>query len=281
MITGRGIMLLLLIVFVKPSFSQTIKGKMIDSETNFPLPYVNIGLLNKNIGTVSDSKGLFNFELNDDDSDTVRFSMIGYESIDIPIKDAIPFFKENGIISMKPKTIHLQEVVVRPENYSYKTEGNGKGSKRKKIGFGPNDNLGREIGTVISVKDGKEAYIEESIVNIATNDYGKIKLRINIYEWKNNRPGERINTQPMYFETDQKEGLWKADLKEYNLKVDNDFFISYQYIEDMGDYGLYFTFSFNKAPTLWRESSHSTWNREQYNDKVISIGINTTLAYPH
>lgn len=42
--------------------SQNIKmnGIIIDSITNTPIPFTNIGVFNKNKGTISNSKGIFN-----------------------------------------------------------------------------------------------------------------------------------------------------------------------------------------------------------------------------
>ena len=59
--------------------SQFITAKVLDAETRQPLPFVNIGVLNKNLGTVSDEYGDFLLELNPEFLlDTLRFSMIGF-----------------------------------------------------------------------------------------------------------------------------------------------------------------------------------------------------------
>ena len=57
-------------------------GQVLDAATKEPLPYVNIGLINKNIGTVSDDYGYFELGVNAqlNAQDTLLFSMIGFES---------------------------------------------------------------------------------------------------------------------------------------------------------------------------------------------------------
>lgn len=266
-------------LFSHLSYSQPLAGRIIDHDTQKPLPYVNISLLGKKSGTVSDANGYF--QLNPDSggpTDTVGFSMIGYSPLTITLNALSSMLaKKQGHVHLTATAMHLQEVVVAPVDYSYRREGNGNGKKRMKIGFGPNDNLGREIGTLIQNEG--EAFIEDISITIAKNEYGNIKMRLNIYEWENGKPGKQINTVPVYVETDVTTGVWKADVSKYALRVNGDFFISYQYIEDMGQYGLYFAFSLNKAPTLWRESALAEWQSEQHDDKNISISINTTLAY--
>ena len=62
------------------SLSQTlIIGQLIDEATQNPLPYVNIGLIDENIGTVSDRQGYFELLLNPAQykNATLLFSMLG------------------------------------------------------------------------------------------------------------------------------------------------------------------------------------------------------------
>ena len=65
------------------SQEKTITGKVWNFENNEPLPYVNIGIKNKTVGTVSNNNGLFNLSLNDKVSskDTVIFSYIGFKTL--------------------------------------------------------------------------------------------------------------------------------------------------------------------------------------------------------
>jgi hypothetical protein len=61
------------------SIAQLIKGRVLDHETKLPLPYINIGVVNRNSGTVSMEDGTFTINLTEKKgTDTVRFSSIGY-----------------------------------------------------------------------------------------------------------------------------------------------------------------------------------------------------------
>lgn len=61
---------------------KTLVGQVVDASTQDPLPFVNIGLVDKNIGTVTDEEGYFQLEVDPlkYGKANLRFSMIGYES---------------------------------------------------------------------------------------------------------------------------------------------------------------------------------------------------------
>src|SRR5690606_40313860 len=62
------------------SSAQTISGQVTDQETGEALEFVNVGVLNRNIGTVTDEQGNFSLPLSPkNDADTLRISLIGYE----------------------------------------------------------------------------------------------------------------------------------------------------------------------------------------------------------
>lgn len=71
-----------------PAFSQSIKGTIKDMTGGKPISYVNIGIKEKNFGTVSDSLGNFQLTFTDEHiNDTVTFLHVSYETTDIPVKN--------------------------------------------------------------------------------------------------------------------------------------------------------------------------------------------------
>ena len=94
-------------------FAQTnLVGQVLDAQTKEPLVYVNIGLVGKDLGTISDEEGYFSFEVDPSSqrSDSLRFSMLGYESKTYLLADylaAKPFE-----ILLEEEAFSLDEVVV-------------------------------------------------------------------------------------------------------------------------------------------------------------------------
>lgn len=90
---------------------QVLQAKIVDAETKNTLPFVNIGVQNKSIGTISNENGDFILKLRSGEvSDTLIFSYIGFKSQYIPAKDLII---KGKVIELEPNIIPLQEVVIR------------------------------------------------------------------------------------------------------------------------------------------------------------------------
>jgi hypothetical protein len=94
----------------------TISGKIIDSETSKPVPFANVGIAGKTIGTVSNEEGAFVFKVPAIyQNDSLKVSFIGYQTFTKPIAA----LKGQPInISLKPATVALDEVLVQARRKS-------------------------------------------------------------------------------------------------------------------------------------------------------------------
>ncbi len=64
-------LLFICIIYLSDSFSQMYSVQLTNKDNGEPIAYANIGIVNKNIGTVSNTQGEFNIELNSKyDNDT-------------------------------------------------------------------------------------------------------------------------------------------------------------------------------------------------------------------
>ena len=146
--------LLFFVLFTYSLKAQFIAGKVVDA-ADIPLPYVNIGVLNRDIGTVSDVKGNFYLELNPGLlNDTLRFSMIGFANKDFIVKDYLVQEQVDQIIVLDEEITALEEVtVVRKKNQKYKRKVLGNRTESKSIvgGF-PSNDLGNEIGFITRIR---------------------------------------------------------------------------------------------------------------------------------
>jgi len=109
---GLSFFLLLIPVTV---FCQSYSGKVLSSDTKSEIAFANVGIIGRNVGTVTDQSGNFSIELdNVYNNDSIRFSMIGYESKSYKVD----YFKENSIknVYLDPKSYFLTEVKVYYQN---------------------------------------------------------------------------------------------------------------------------------------------------------------------
>ena len=88
----------------------TFRGKVIDSQEKDALPYSNILIMRKNIGTVSNNDGEFVLKIQDSmKQDTVIISCMGYRQKIQPISDLVD---ENYTIALEPASVQLKEIKV-------------------------------------------------------------------------------------------------------------------------------------------------------------------------
>jgi hypothetical protein len=114
------IALVLLIQFAisNESIGQIIHGRVIDSQSELPLLFVNIGVINIPRGTITNDHGDFELDCKNLPEDSnIRISMIGFESQIFSMRELL---KEYRTIRLIKKTIDLDEVIVSGNNKSRK-----------------------------------------------------------------------------------------------------------------------------------------------------------------
>ena len=259
-----------------PIGAQTfVIGQVIDAAIKEPLPYVNIGLLNKNIGTVSDETGYFELEVNTEQNsrDTLRFSMIGFETKSYTLND---FINQNEIeVYLTEKSTALDEVILSSKRKKYQTKilGNKTTSKALYAAFTSNK-LGNEMGFIVRARK-HPMILKKFNISLVENDYGPIKFRLNIYDVLNGLPNKTLLTDNLFIETEESSGIVSLDLTPYEIIIDQDFFIAIEWIEDLGPGKLYFSGGFFGAPLFAREVSQGTWEKIG----TASVGMNVEVRY--
>jgi len=157
-----------------------MKGEVRNKEDKSVLGYVNIGIADKGIGTVSNSKGLFLLQLNGQEklNDTILFSHIGFKTT---IKILAELNSVNNVIELEPETDHLREVVVKFVKPKAKRFGrNSKGFGLMHYNFysyyekNVDDRLSKEIGMKFKIK--KDCKIDDLNFHIDANEFKSLKF---------------------------------------------------------------------------------------------------------
>ena len=88
-----------LLSFTVLNAQHILQGRIIDAFTKEPLPFVNIGVLKKELGTVSNEDGFFFLEVPDlFAKETLRFSMIGFDERDFQVADLEAILLSNNTL---------------------------------------------------------------------------------------------------------------------------------------------------------------------------------------
>lgn len=268
--------LLSLCLFSHIALSQTsLVGQVIDDLTEEPLPYVNIGLAEKNIGTVSDDAGYFELEAPSDQyaDALLRFSMIGFEPQDFRLND---FVKQQILtVRLKEKATTLEEVVLTTERNKYQTKvlGNKTSSKLIYAAFTTNK-LGNEMGFIVRGRK-NPIILKKFNLSLVENDYGPIRFRLNFYNIKEGLPDQTLLNENIIVETDISSGIVSKDLSPYEIVIDQDFFVAIEWIEDLGPGKLFFSGGFFGSPLIAREVSQGKWSKVG----SASVGMNVEVRY--
>lgn len=213
-------------------------GTMVDAITDEPLPYVNIGVLNMGLGTVSNEDGKFILKISKEKhwSETIQFSSIGYTTVTMPVQDLI--FDENAFlnIELQPKVEVLEGIVLTskgqlkpyPEIVGFDTSVKGSyGYWNKDIA------LGGELATKIPVRKGprKLRRLSFTVVEKASDS---VLVRVNVYNQAAGFPKENLVKDNIIL-TLNTVGVNNVDLTPYDIEVTNDFILSLELLQVYGD----------------------------------------------
>jgi len=242
-------------------YGQSLKGIILSSSTKTGIGFVNVVIVGKNIGTVSDENGNFTIALvNIFDRDSLRFSIIGYESKTFSVLQ----FREDSskMVFLDLKVYKLLEV-----NVIYK-----KGRKPKEIIIGTpvvtndlksgfeNNDLGSELGIKVHVRQG--VLLKDLNLNVATCTFDSVTYRLNIYKSVNQTDYKNILTEPIYisFSKDKINNVITYDLSKYSIVVEGDILIALELYKDLGEGRLLFHTEFFTGSTFHRKTIDGNWS---------------------
>ena len=263
-----------LLSFTVLNAQHILQGRIIDAFTKEPLHFVNIGVLKKELGTVSNEDGFFFLEVPDlFAKETLRFSMIGFDERDFQVADLEAILLSNNTLVLAEQITFLEEVVLTAEKkWDTRVSGNSTTSKLLITGFTSNQ-LGNEIALFVKVKK-TPAYIDGIQFSVVENIYPEVRFRVNVYSSDYRFPDENIMKENIFVTLKQSEGLISVDLKEYDILVDDDVFISLEWIdEDLGSEGLWFSAGVFGKSIYARSTSQAEWKKQ----RGLSLGMSVTL----
>ena len=265
---------LILFFFLSPlSYSQiTIEGTIKEAGTGKSISYVNIGVVGKNIGTVSDDNGKFKLTIPSGYSEeTVRISMLGYSPQQYKVRELEKLVEGKGII-MQPSSFELPGVVVSNRKLKEAILGNNTESQSTTIGF-TSGKLGNEVGIVIKIRK-SPTFIKSFQASVVSKDNNPVKLRLNFYSVKDGMPDKLIQDKNIIVSAPIQNGKLVVDLQKYNIVAEDDFFVSLEWIED--DSGkIEFSGSVFKGAIIVRGTSQGDWEKIG----MFGIGFTVRVAY--
>ncbi|WP_105002580.1 carboxypeptidase-like regulatory domain-containing protein [Tenacibaculum sp. SG-28] len=263
------------------SFSQKLlKGKIYDFERVIPIEYCNIGVENKDLGSLSNSNGEFSLDTSQiAKNDTILFSHLGYKNFKVSFKKLKEKLKTKDTLFLSSSSIVLDDVKI--ENYKFsKKMIYGYDFRHPRVNWSfKNFRSGSEICRYFENKN--ILIIDKLIFQVNKNELKNLKLRVNFYDIVNGKPNEKLNIEDIFIETKHHQGRLKFNLKNYNIILDSDFFISLEAVdvEGNGEFlfgGEWFGENSEEGKTYARKSSFDVWA-----DEFTTDGSNIKQKVPH
>ena len=237
-------------------FGQQILGTVFDMNNDVPVKYVSIGIVGKNIGTVSDHNGKYTLKIEPEyHNDTLRFSSIGYYSYSVKVSDFINL--NNGNVSLENRTYELTELVVRPNRF-----------KKRTLGIVTRDQSssslciysGWEFG--IPIRNNNAVFIREVNINVhlnaSTYKHDSIFFRINIYKIQETMLFENILSSPILSKQNFKSNM-TIDLRQHHIFVEGSFLVTFEILELSGHLCFPTGNTTIRHKTYVRRASQGTW----------------------
>ncbi|MGI4736663.1 MAG: carboxypeptidase-like regulatory domain-containing protein [Janthinobacterium lividum] len=262
--------------------AQAISGRVTDAKTGQPLPFVNIGVVGRALGTVSNEQGQYGLAFQEKlAADTVRVSYLGYQPLLLTLRQ----LQSQPNLVLSPAAVALAEVRVQASRRAWRdrTLGFTGNSDNSTLSLEPKD-LGAETGTVIYLKR-KLTKVLRANFNVAYNRVGNVTLRVNLYrlDAKGRPTNEKLLRREVILRTAATHGPISVDLTPDNLLLSEDFFLSLEWVGGADaaalEKGLAFSAGIGYADNdiYYRTTSQASW--ERISAGAVLAGMQPKLSF--
>lgn len=254
-----------LLLLALKGYGQVITGTVTDATTKQPVPYANIGLYHRQLGTVTDPQGSYQLTYSETmANDTIRVSSVGYKSKSLLFSQ----FRANPNVTLEESIITLRQVMVKGKGLTNRRIlGNQQDNDDNNLNLASNQ-PGTELGTVIYLKR-KPSLLLNANFNIADNGVGELAFRINLYRLINGRPtNEKLLDRDIIVTTAIRSGTFTVDLSSYKIVLDTDFLLALEWVKTNSSGNpsgkLFFNagLGYARNDVYSRYASQSNWVRE-------------------
>jgi hypothetical protein len=249
----KNIMIIISLLLTILSKANKVDLVIIDSITNAPIEYVNVGVVGKNFGTISSEQGQIELIIPDSKKrDLLTVSHISYDKKVFSITDLL---NHKTTICLNRKDFEIEEVEVVARNLVEKELGsNSEMSILTYRGKG----ICCEIAVLIPV-DNKHTLIEEVGIKLKKCGRKNLQLRVNLYSVDSiGNVGNSMLQKPIYYlhQTENTNPIL-IDLKRYKIRTKEDFYLSFELFHKDIELTLYGTVFGDKS--LFRHNRWGKW----------------------
>ena len=241
-----------------------VRGKVMNKSNGQPIPFVNIGVRKRNIGTISKEDGSFELALEGMLlTDSLSFSMVGFQPVSYSVKELPEDFIK---VALEEDVRILKEVVAygKEERETVKL-GRWKTSKTTR-GQSNTNSYGTGAAYGIKIKPENKAIMLEKVnFHMRFNTTDSILFRINILSIKEGEPARSILGEPLYMKSYRGEKWISQDFGRHRIVIAEEVLISYEVIKvwfsGKTKNNIFFTFGkgYDQGGAYIRKASFANW----------------------
>lgn len=249
--------------FVHAQYIVTIDATVLDTDTDQPIPYVNVGFIDQAVGTVSDENGKILLEFDENavgDDAVLLISMLGYETIKINLQDLYARLSKTDKIYLRPSVTQLDEATIVAKKRRKLMLNRPRGVYNF-IGYWKDKKgLGGEIATLVKVRH-SDVKLRALNFLVNENESDSLRVRVNVYEESGNKPGNKLITKNIYHTIKGSHTEVAIDLTPYDILIQDDFVIGIELVEVYGDYIGFSVQGTSKGKAYIRDVSQDAWKK--------------------
>lgn len=224
--------------------------------------YVNIGIKNKNIGTVSSADGSFELLIPKIlEKDTLTFSLVGYAEINLPLQNLQTLNPLKILLPQKIIPLEQVEIIAR------KHKEHKFGIKRRGLlihfsdgMFNPEDSF--EIGQLIKLGKAQIKVTSMNFYALSSDDLPS-KFRINFYRYSNGKPMEKLIHKSLIQQKVIEKGWVKFDLSDQEIYLSGDVVAALEFLpsENTAQKQINYEVKLGgSSKSYYRKNSLGEWN---------------------
>jgi hypothetical protein len=203
------------ILLIKRTDKIHLKGCIVSLKDSLAIPYVSLSLQRKSSGTISDFKGIYQWELSERYmNDTIIISSMGYNRKYLLLKELAEC--NSGYIFLEESVINIDPVVIHKKEQRIDHIGN-KGNRI--AGSIYLDTHGQQTGLYIENKRGDKGILLSVSFFLAEEGNLNAPLRMRIYEVDtlNWTPVSDLSNEIFIVKPGGEKGWYLVDLTEYRI----------------------------------------------------------------
>jgi len=280
-------LLFCLLALLAPAHAQStvpVVGTISSRSTGQGIPFVNIGLPQRGLGTVSDEQGRYRLPYSAAyAADTVRISSVGFKPLLLPFAALLAA----PVIGLVPEPVVLNEVSVTAAGaYQHpNTAGLAKAMPRMNFHMGANE-LGTELGCLVHLQH-RPALLQSLHLVVLKNEAGPLTFRLNIYrlDAQGLPTTEKLLARDVLITATPEAGVLSADVTADHLVLNEDFLLALEWIKNPMPAGPDLTqrISFGGAmkygaQLYFRRTSQAPWTKPSFTSNMPALGMRPVVA---